>query len=113
MTGSIKSLRGASLWLLFTLMGASPVAQDARKDPPAAQDAVPAGQADFNRVCKVCHGSEARGDAGPSLVPFTREYEELLGIVREGAGEMPPISARELPDEGVARIVVYLKSLSD
>jgi hypothetical protein len=44
-------------------------------------------------------------------VPFTREYEELLGIVREGTGQMPPISARQLPDEGVAEIVAYLKSL--
>jgi mono/diheme cytochrome c family protein len=51
-------------------------------------------------------------NAGPRLVPFTREYEELLAIVREGTGEMPPISARDLPDQGVAQIVAYLKSLS-
>ena len=52
------------------------------------------------------------GDAGPRLVPFSREYDELLGIVREGAGQMPPISARELSDEGVAQVLAYLKSLS-
>jgi mono/diheme cytochrome c family protein len=75
------------------------------------QDTVRAGQAAFDRVCKRCHGAEARGDAAPRLVPFSREYDEVLGIVREGAGQMPPISARELPDEGVADIVAYLKSL--
>jgi len=80
--------------------------------PAQGQDAKHPGQVDFDRVCKVCHGPEARGDAGPRLVPFTREYEELLGIVREGTGQMPPISSRELPDEGVAQIVAYLKSLS-
>jgi mono/diheme cytochrome c family protein len=76
------------------------------------QDAKHPGQADFDRLCKVCHGAEARGDAGPRLVPFTREYEELLGIVREGTGQMPPISERQLPDEGVAQIAAYLKALS-
>jgi mono/diheme cytochrome c family protein len=77
-----------------------------------AQGAQPSGQAEFDRVCKTCHGPEARGDAGPRLVPFSREYEELLGIVREGIGQMPPISARELPDESVAQIAAYLRSLS-
>jgi len=72
----------------------------------------PPGKLAFDRVCKVCHGPEGRGDAGPRLVPFTREYDELLGIVREGTGQMPPISARQLPDEGVAQIVAYLESLS-
>ena len=89
------------------------VEESKKEHPPAqGQSAQHPGQADFDRVCKVCHGPEARGDAGPRLVPFTREYEELLGIVREGTGQMPPISARELPDEGVAQIVAYLKSLS-
>lgn len=78
----------------------------------SAADAQPSGQAAFDRVCKVCHGEGARGDAGPRLVPFSREYDEVLGIVREGTGQMPPISARELPDEGVAQVVAYLKSLS-
>jgi mono/diheme cytochrome c family protein len=102
------------VWLFAASVTVSPNARDGGKEPAAIeqQDARPAGQADFDRVCKVCHGAEARGDAGPRLVPFTREYEELLAIVREGAGEMPPISARELPDEGVARILAYLKSLS-
>ena len=83
-----------------------------RRQAPAPKDAVQPGQEDFDRVCKTCHGAEARGDAGPRLVPFTREYEELLGIVREGSGQMPPIAARELPDEGVMRIFAYLKHLS-
>jgi mono/diheme cytochrome c family protein len=77
--------------------------------PQAAQ---PSGQTAFDRVCKTCHGPEARGDAGPRLVPFSRDDEELLGIVREGIGQMPPISTRELPDESIAQIAAYLRSLS-
>ena len=104
------------LWMASTSVLVSAIPQDVRTSEPAPptkqQDAKHPGQVDFDRVCKVCHGPEARGDAGPRLVPFTREYEELLGIVREGTGQMPPISARQLPDEGVAQIVAYLRSLS-
>ena len=50
--------------------------------------------------------------AGPRLVPFSRSYEELLGIVREGSGQMPPISQRTISDEAVARVRTYLMSLS-
>ena len=85
------------------LLGAHGRAQGHAGDP---------GQVAFNRVCKSCHGPEGRGDAGPRLVPFSRDYEELLGIVREGTGQMPPISTRELSDADVAQIVAYLKSLS-
>lgn len=78
-----------------------------------AQDRTPeSGQAAFDRVCRVCHGPEGRGDGAPRLVPFSREYDEVIAIVREGTGQMPPISARALPDDGVAQIVAYLKLLS-
>jgi mono/diheme cytochrome c family protein len=45
-------------------------------------------------------------------VPFSRSYDEMLAIVREGTGRMPPISARELSDEGVAQVAAYLTSLA-
>jgi hypothetical protein len=35
-----------------------------------------------------------------------------LAIVREGTGEMPPISAERLSDEAVRQIMEYLKSLN-
>jgi len=93
---------------------ASPAAVESKTTtaPAQPQGVQVSGAATFDRVCKGCHGPEARGDAAPRLVPFSREYEEMLGIVREGTGQMPPISARELSDEGVAQIVAYLKSLS-
>ena len=93
----------------------SSTALDARTAPavPARPEdrTADAGQVAFDRVCQVCHGPGAGGDSGPRLVPFSRGYAELLGIVREGTGQMPPISARQLADEDVARIVAYLQSL--
>ncbi len=81
--------------------------------PVAAQttDPIRAGEEVFNRICSACHGEQARGDAGPGLVPFSRGYAELLGIVREGTGQMPPMSPNQVPDPAVAQIEAYLKSL--
>jgi mono/diheme cytochrome c family protein len=35
-----------------------------------------------------------------------------MGIVRDGTGQMPAISAREITDEEVMAVVEYLRSLS-
>ena len=77
---------------------------------PAASQPT-SGQEAYDRACRVCHGEDGRGDSGPRLVPFSRSFDEILAIVREGTGRMPPISARELSDAGVAQVAAYLTSL--
>jgi mono/diheme cytochrome c family protein len=69
------------------------------------------GQAPYDTSCKVCHGPEGRGNAGPALVPFELEDEELLARVREGGGEMPPFSEKRVSDDEVKQIASYLRSL--
>lgn len=76
-----------------------------------AADGEQAGKQAFDRVCKVCHGEEGRGGAGPTLVPFDRELDDVMTIVREGTGQMPPISAERVSDQELGSIVSYLKSL--
>jgi len=75
-------------------------------------DDAAAGTKAFERVCQVCHGENAKGGAGPSLVPFDRDVEDVLAIVREGTGEMPPVSAERVSDDDIRAIVAYLKSLT-
>ena len=94
----------ASATFLVTVQAVS-AAQD-------SQDSKSTGKVAFDRVCKVCHGAEGSGDNAPRLVPFDREYDEVLGIVRDGLGEMPPISDRRVSDAEVKQIVEYLHSLS-
>ena len=77
---------------------------------PPASIQTRAGAEAFRSVCEPCHGPKAgRGRAvlgsdGEGLV-------EVLVIVREGSGQMPPVSPRELTDEDITRIVEYLTSL--
>jgi mono/diheme cytochrome c family protein len=78
----------------------------------ARQAEQPPGKIPYDRVCRVCHGEDARGDAGPRLVPFGMEYDELIAKVREGGSEMPPISTTTVSDDEVRQILAYLKSLS-
>jgi mono/diheme cytochrome c family protein len=71
----------------------------------------PNGQPVYERVCRVCHGPDGEGAAAPALVPFERELEDVLVIVRDGSGQMPPISAERVSDEEIAAVVAYLQTI--
>lgn len=71
----------------------------------------PSGKAIYDRNCAACHGADGRGEAGPTLVPMTKELAEVLAIVREGYGEMPPIGRSTASDDDVTRIVAYLRTI--
>jgi mono/diheme cytochrome c family protein len=73
----------------------------------------PPGKVPYDRVCRVCHGPEGRGNQGPRLVPFEMDGDELIVQVREGSGEMPPISENRVSDDEVKQIAAYLKSVSE
>jgi quinoprotein glucose dehydrogenase len=88
-----------------TTTASSPAAGAATSAP--VQDA----QATFANVCAPCHGAAGRGALAPPLVPMTRGADEVLAIVREGNGQMAPISAREVTDDQVRQIVEYLRSM--
>jgi mono/diheme cytochrome c family protein len=65
----------------------------------------------YDTVCQPCHGRQGRDGIAPALVPMTRTANEVLAIVREGIGQMPQVSTRELSDQQVLQIVEYLRSL--
>jgi mono/diheme cytochrome c family protein len=70
------------------------------------------GEASYANVCQACHGPQGQGASAPALVPMTKEPDEVLGIVREGFRQMPPVSSQELGDDQVGRILGYLRSLT-
>jgi len=42
---------------------------------------------------------------------MNRDPSEVLGIVREGKGQMPPMSEKEISDANLARVIEYLRTL--
>ena len=68
------------------------------------------GETAYGKVCITCHGPEGRGGLAPALAPMSYEADYVLAIVREGYGQMPPISARELSDSEIAQVVEYLRA---
>ncbi len=94
------TMRLATACCLVGLLAAAPAA-GAQEHP---------GQAAYEKVCATCHGPEGAGGLAPALAPLSYDADYVLAIVREGYGQMPPISARELSDEEVAQATEYLRA---
>lgn len=97
----------------FALPGSGAPTQTASAAPPSSNPSAAneSPAAAYARVCAPCHGPDGRNGLAPALVPLTRGVADVLGIVRDGVGQMPPISARELADQDVRGVVEYLRGL--
>ncbi|RXT13765.1 cytochrome c [Ammoniphilus sp. CFH 90114] len=51
-----------------------------------------AAEAKYNQGCAACHGADLSGGAGPALkqVGAKLSEEQILGIINNGQGGMPP-----------------------
>jgi len=84
-----------------------------------AQTAAPAGDAKNGRKlfaadgCYQCHGYEAQGatPTGPRLGPKPIPYAQFQKYVRQPTGQMPPYTAKSIPDNELADIYAFLQSL--
>jgi len=61
-------------------------------------------------ACYSCHSFDGHGGAGARLVPMPLNQTAFIGFVRH-AGRMPSYSSKVLPDEKLADIYAYIKSL--
>ena len=57
--------------------------------------------------CYECHGTVGQGGTGPRLAPRTAS----LAYVRRPAGQMPPYTAKVLPDADLADVLAYLMTI--
>jgi mono/diheme cytochrome c family protein len=94
-------------------------------DIPAARaqqssDAAPAGNAQngkklFNTVgCFECHGRQGQGatQTGAARIgPPMLSFDGFLSYVRQPANNMPPYTSKAIPDQDLADIYAYLKSI--
>jgi mono/diheme cytochrome c family protein len=85
----------------------------------AAQTPAPAGNAQHGKElfqsvgCYQCHGREAQGGVGtgPRLAPKPIAFAALSRYVRQPTGQMPPYTAKVLPDQNLADIYAFLQSV--
>jgi len=81
--------------------------------PPADAAEAAAGQAAFNRIgCWGCHGYVGQGGRdGPAIARPALPYPAFSAFVRTTTGEMPPFTARVLPEADLESIYAYLQSI--
>jgi ubiquinol-cytochrome c reductase cytochrome c subunit len=103
----------ASIFLFTILAASSLLAQT-----PATATA-PAGNAQNGRKlfesdgCYQCHGREAQGGlgTGPRLGPKPIPFAAVQRYIRQPAGQMPPYTAKVVPDKDLADIYAFLQSV--
>lgn len=79
----------------------------AQYDGPVQSQDVAGGEQLFNDVCGACH---VDGDA-PNLNEHAHSAAMVRMTVREGDGQMPPLSAAQLSDEDLEAILAYMASV--
>ncbi|MFP5406296.1 MAG: hypothetical protein ACLGHY_08145 [Gammaproteobacteria bacterium] len=67
----------------------------------------------------MCHAADATGNMGPSLVAKDHVYPQtstdpgMFAIIYAGAsGAMQPFAKRDLTQDGMLKIIAYVRSLS-
>jgi ubiquinol-cytochrome c reductase cytochrome c subunit len=86
--------------------------------PPARAAQAPAGNAEAGKKlfvsygCYQCHGYEAQGSSatGPRLGPRPLQFAALSKYVRAPTGQMPPYTAKVLPEADLTIIYAFLQS---
>jgi mono/diheme cytochrome c family protein len=87
---------------------------------PQKADNAPAGNAKNGKAvytadgCYECHGREAQGGAGtgPKLGPSPIPYAVFAFQVRTPRDQMPPYTAKVLPDGELADIYAFVQSVA-
>ncbi len=103
----LSFLMGSALVLSLAACGG---ADDDNAEKPAENDGeettAEAGDAEaiYNKSCVSCHGENLEGDMGPALdkVGASLSKDEILDVIENGRGQMPPGTAKGEDAEKVA-----------
>jgi mono/diheme cytochrome c family protein len=91
------------------------LAQHAAAQPPLEPrgDAASGAKLFVDRACWQCHGLAAQGGgiAGPRLAGRVQVWAAFAAYVRRPTEEMIPFTAKVLPDQELADIFAWLRSL--
>lgn len=82
----------------------------ARRQPRTDQSNLALGRSIYSRYCARCHGNNARGYIGPSLVELRTSPAVIETIVQQGPGLMPAFG-NVLPPEQIEAVAAYVSLL--
>ena len=108
-------MRWAGVLIFAAALFALPIARAQQ-----SSDAPPAGNAENGKKlfmsdgCYECHGRQGQGAAqtgAARIGPPQLSFEGFQSYVRKPAIQMPPYTSKALPDQDLADIYAYLKSL--
>lgn len=109
------TVRAAFGFVMMSLTVSLAVGCDGGKDGGSRTDDILALEGDavigadtYAANCESCHGVDAAGGIGPALAGFG-EDTEFVEVVLSGEEDMP--SFESLPDQDIADILAYCKSL--
>lgn len=69
------------------------------------------GEAIFRMNCAVCHGFEATGEVGPTLVSVSDHRTKVSLIKQVISGQTPPMPQFQPDPQAMADLLGYLESL--
>lgn len=108
-------MKWAGLVFLFASLWVSPAIRGQQN-----AEAPPAGNAGNGKKlfmadgCYECHGRQGQGalQTGAARIgPPMLDFDGFQSYVRKPANNMPPYSAKAIPDQDLADIYAYLKSI--
>ncbi len=106
--------------LLVLAVGALLIAGPASRAQQPAADNAPAGNAQNGKKfftsdgCYECHGFQGQGatQTGAARIgPPQLSFDSFQRYVRQPTNQMPPYTSKALPDQDLADIYAYLKSI--
>ena len=83
----------------------------AQTNAPAAGNATKGRRFFEDYGCYQCHGHEGQGGAGARLAPRPIAYAAFSKYVRHPSQQMPPYTAKVLPEPELADIYAFLRSI--
>jgi mono/diheme cytochrome c family protein len=114
-TGGTKRFVMLFLFIFASLLFGFPVARAKQ-----SSDAPPAGNAQNGKKlfmangCYECHGRMGQGAAqtgAARIGPPQLSFEGFQSYVRKPTNQMPPYTSKAVPDQDLADIYAYLKSI--
>lgn len=114
LTSATAQVLGLVLAFSFSVVCLTPLRGAQKAQPSEA----PSGNAEngkkifFQHGCYECHGREGQGSTmtGPRIAPDPPPFEEFSSYLRKPSGEMPPYTAKVIPDHELPDIYAFLRS---